>query len=364
MKNLFLYSSILFILISCNTPKVESTISEPEKTTPIITRINNEPAPPPIVIRSSPSKISSSILDTNQVSQYIRKIFQDKNGNLWFGTVGEGVVKYDVKSLTYYTTQEGLSGNNIQGIQEDRSGNMWFGTTGGVSKYEPSRLLSAGSRTFANFPETKTVLSLLVDNYDNVWAGTYDGIYRYTENAFEGGKAGFVNFTSIPTGEINDIKEDRTGNIWFATSNSGIYKFDGRGVQNYNVKDGLLDNHVNNILEDTKGNIWLATKKGLSCYNTVTGFVNYSSKENLALNGAFRLYQDKQGTIWIGCFGHVYKYDGISFKGYNEKDGINPTLQSVYQDKAGHLWFGAGSGLFLYKDDKFVNVTKKGPWPL
>ena len=72
----------------------------------------------------------------------IRCMLQDKSGNLWFGTSGGGVSKYEPSSkegqagtFTHFTEKEGLSNNVVLSILEDKSGNLWFGTYGGgVSK--------------------------------------------------------------------------------------------------------------------------------------------------------------------------------------------------------------------------------------
>jgi hypothetical protein len=67
----------------------------------------------------------------------IRYMLQDKSGNLWFGTQGGGVSKYDGQSFTHFTEKEGLSNNLVSSILEDKNGNLWFGTQGGgVSKYD------------------------------------------------------------------------------------------------------------------------------------------------------------------------------------------------------------------------------------
>ena len=62
--------------------------------------------------------------------------YKDKWGNLWFGTNGGGVSKYDGKSFTTYSSAQGLASNIIWCITQDHAGNLWFGTDGsGVSKF-------------------------------------------------------------------------------------------------------------------------------------------------------------------------------------------------------------------------------------
>jgi ligand-binding sensor domain-containing protein len=51
--------------------------------------------------------------DTTLVSQYIRSIFQDSKGNLWFGTLGEGIVRYDEKTLTYFSNPDGFNQQHV-----------------------------------------------------------------------------------------------------------------------------------------------------------------------------------------------------------------------------------------------------------
>ena len=54
--------------------------------------------------------------------------FIDKRGNLWFGTAGGGVSRYDGKSFTNYNTAQGISTNEVWCITEDKTGNMWYTT--------------------------------------------------------------------------------------------------------------------------------------------------------------------------------------------------------------------------------------------
>ncbi|WP_312553409.1 two-component regulator propeller domain-containing protein [Empedobacter brevis] len=75
--------------------------------------------------------VSTSKTDTLKFTSGIRAIFQDSKGNYWLGSHKEGVSVYDGKSFEYFTTNEGLSDNQIRSIQEDKNGKIWFGTANG-----------------------------------------------------------------------------------------------------------------------------------------------------------------------------------------------------------------------------------------
>ena len=77
----------------------------------------------------------------------VRSILEDKRGNLWFGTYGGGVSKYDGKCFTNFTEKEGLINNVVLSILEDKWGNLWFGTYGGG-------VATMMVKSFTNFTET------------------------------------------------------------------------------------------------------------------------------------------------------------------------------------------------------------------
>ena len=73
-------------------------------------------------------------------------ILEDKSGNLWFATEKDGVWRYNGKSFKNFTTKDGLTDDSVFSIVEDKDGNLWFGTRGfGLSRYD--------GKTFTSFSE-------------------------------------------------------------------------------------------------------------------------------------------------------------------------------------------------------------------
>jgi ligand-binding sensor domain-containing protein len=69
----------------------------------------------------------------------IYSINEDRNGDLWIGTVDAGVWRYDGTNLTQYTTKHGLTSNAVNTIYKDNQGDLWFGTDAeGVCKFNGS----------------------------------------------------------------------------------------------------------------------------------------------------------------------------------------------------------------------------------
>ena len=323
--------------------------------------------------------------------------YYDKTGNLWLGTYGGGVSKYDGKSFINFTTAQGLANNNVVSITEDKTGNLWFGTYGGgVSKYD--------GKSFTNFTTAlglanNTVLNITEDKIGNLWFGTYGGgVSKYDGNRVDAIERGdtiaqrtqqdlkringklvksFTNFTTaqgLTNNTVRSIIEDKTGNLWFGTFGGGVSKYDGNRVEAIERGDTIAQ-RTQQDLEKINGKL-------------VKTFTNFTTADGLANNTVFSIIEDKVGNLWFGTDGGgVSKYDGNrvesiergdtiaqrtqqdlkkingklvkSFTNFTTADGLaNNTVFSITEDKTGNFWFGTdGGGVSKYDGKSFTNFT-------
>jgi ligand-binding sensor domain-containing protein/serine phosphatase RsbU (regulator of sigma subunit) len=288
----------------------------------------------------------------------------DKTGNLWFGTYGEGVSRYDGKSFTNYTIFQGLANNIIFCITEDKKGNFWFGTyLEGVSCYD--------GRSFTTFKTDlglidNSVRSIVEDKKGNIWFGTEKGVSRYDGRSF-------YNYTTsegLVNNFVFNMMVDRNGNIWFSTK-GGVSCYNGKTFYNFTTSDGLINNNVKSIWEDRDGNFWFGTQGGISRFearslpvslretNRQPEFTNFTIADGLVNNGILCITGDRRGNLWFGTQDGVSCYDGRSFYNFTSAQGLaNDIVRSITEDLDGNLWFGTfGGGLSRYDGGSFVNFT-------
>lgn len=191
-------------------------------------------------------------------------------------------------------------------------------------------------------------------------------------------------------GHVRCGLQDKEGNLWFGTTENGLYKYDGQSFHQFLEADGLISNSINDILEDKDGKIWVGTKAGVCIYDTSASpgrsfsHIQIPVPKNLPPNKN-RFYQtqvvqdmmqDKTGKLWFVTIDGVYVYDGKSFTLFEIKEAANGVLSSndkaerVLEDNAGNIWFGGRTNEGAYRYDgktitklKLEQLFQNGPTP-
>ena len=211
------------------------------------------------------------------------------------------------------------------------------------------------------------------------------------------------------------IYQDRQNNYWFGSWQDGLYKYDGKSIIHFTTKDGLPDNRVEEIKEDKNGNIYINTRKGLCQFNgkrfsnyiltlTLENNWNLSSDDlwfkcfessgyvyRLKSNQLYKLkipttrlgddyvakhpnytnpydiycnYKDSHGNIWFGTAAlGAFRYNGQSFDWILETDvtelhnGPSNGVRSIIEDKDGYFWFNADYRYKIFNDNKVSGNT-------
>ena len=230
---------------------------------------------------------------------------------------------------------------------------------------------------------TTSVRTIRQDRKGNMWLVSTEGIIRYD------GKS-FTNLISkMGSHKFWDVLEDRRGNFWFASIDSGVYYYDGKSFRNYITKEGLASNAVFEIYEDKAGIIWFGTYDGASRYDGKS-FRNFKMKEgpppahadsvrvpvnrkelhhpelyevywmiNETNNRVHTIIEDKTGKFWFGTGGDVCIYDRTTYTSLTNKYGRTFTnVHTIIEDKEGNIWFSGGGGLWRYDGTTFTNFTR------
>ena len=318
-----------------------------------------------------------------------RLTYGDREGNIWIGLWGGGLIFCDPVSIRRYTEADGLPDREIRHLGEDREGRMWIGTMAGMACMEEGRVCPV---------ETEEIVSaMVVDGEGQVWSGGGAGkVYKWEGQT---PRAIPVAEGTQPE-EIAGLCEDGQGRIWVGTSESrfgwiendrfiplecdtalhdqegifwvgallqdqdGVFWLGSVGVVPalYCYEDGHLRPadiaeaesiaYVNVLWEHQK-TLWVGTAKGLFALDLASREVRHFTAEQFGLsaNGILALTADARGHIWMGTSGGgALRYDGQTFQSIRlGPSALENMVEAVLCDRRGRMWFGTRAGLVAYQ---------------
>ena len=319
-----------------------------------------------------------------------RLTYEDREGNIWIGLWGGGLIFCDPTSIRRYTEIDGLPDREIHRLGEDHEGRMWIGTMAGMACMEEGQIRPVETE--------EIVLAMVVDGQGQVWSGGDAGrVYKW-----EGQTPQAIPVAEeIHSEEISGLCEDGQGRIWVGTSNGrfgwieknrfmhldefstalqdqegvfwigallrdqdGVFWIGSVGVVPalYCYEDGHLypadmaeaeSIAYVNVLWEHQNTLWVGTAKGLFALDLSSRKVRRFTTEQFGMsaNGILAMTSDPQGRIWMGTSGGgVLRYDGQTFQSIRlGPSALENKVEAVLCDRRGRMWFGTRAGLVAYQ---------------
>jgi signal transduction histidine kinase/ligand-binding sensor domain-containing protein len=186
-----------------------------------------------------------------------RYIYADRDGDLWLGTHGEGLVRLKNRIVRMFTTADGLASNVVTTVLSAPGGKLWQGSScGGLPLFDEHRFRIFNDKDGLS---NTCVVALAEDSNRDLWAGTYGGgMFRFHDGRF----TQYSKAQGLPSDTVLGILPAADGSLWVVTPNVISRMRDGH-FRNYTTDDGLSSNHTANLYQDRRGVIWAATSGGI-----------------------------------------------------------------------------------------------------
>lgn len=268
------------------------------------------------------------------VQPVVRSMHEGREGVLWLGTEGDGLLRFDTVSGTaeQYLPQRGdrnsLAAPLISAIAIDRNGFLWLPHyEKQLSIFDPENerfYRHVGDDNSPGRLHGSELSDAYADRDGRVWLLSHTGVLnKYDQNAykFELYRHDDDDAFSLPQNSIRRTFLDLKGNVWFDAGNNGLLRYDSRldGFRQF----FLPSKGFSTFLEDRSGTYW------------VGGFVPDGSRSALLVLDPERMQFTKsfplpRGTFSVGMI----------------EDALDPDV----------LWFGttqAGLGRFNKRTGDF-----------
>ncbi|MFT4520252.1 MAG: ligand-binding sensor domain-containing protein/two-component sensor histidine kinase [Halioglobus sp.] len=277
--------------------------------------------------------------------------------NIWIGTHrGLDILSFPV--LERFSEFEAGSVNETLAFEEDSSGRLWLGTYSGLFIYDAERGSHEKYRPPANgIPLADHRVTALFRKEEKIWVGFYGGGLQVMDSL--SGEIQRLDFPISGNVGVTSILEDgEYENIWVATYNHGLYRYDGNSFYSYASKPKGLPESAITVLHVSDNGTLLAV-----ALNKIYRYVRDRDSFEL-LNFDFdiegnsphiySLAENDQGELWIGTESNgVFKWsseyrtkDDFTLQAIGRgEDTASATIYRIEIDSAGFLWCSTQNGI-------------------
>lgn len=327
----------------------------------------------------------------------VRSITEGCHGEIYFGTLGEGLFVYQNGELIQFGQNQGLTNSWVYSLFFTKDKTLLLGTSNGLFEFDCNTFQPILSQN------TATINAIVQDTYGTIWMGTNNGILRLKKGAH---KADFQNDSrGLPPSFINDLIFDFEGNLWltnykggltrikdgkFTNFNQGsgltgkavnticeletgvylagfdsgeIDKISNEGVEHFKTQHSLKGKRIRHILKDSKKNLWISTYDGLLKITPNGNEILYHSGNGFPTSKIRLTFEDSKGNIWIGTRnnGIIKRKPDESFIVIDGNKGLNSLLiMSIDELHNGTILIGTNDGGLNYiANDSVFKILKK-----
>lgn len=279
-----------------------------------------------------------------------------KKGELWIGTEGAGVYRYESGNWIHYGVAEGLADLYVWSTAIDPAGEAWFGFWGnGIFRSNGDRLERPAELQGVAGP----VLALRFLG-DSLWVGTGNGLLqKRAETLFWRGRE-----SSSEKRVVAGIASDKNGTLWLAMQNKGLGKVTDHGIEPFAPDQGLAHDSVQCLLADDDNTLWIGTHNG-GLIRLKEGRVwRFGPHLNLSGRVVCHIEEDAHGYLWLSTHRGIVRVSkkelnrcadeqsgAVQSETFDENDGL-PALEYSGGMQAGgcrgndgRLWFASNRGL-------------------
>jgi diguanylate cyclase (GGDEF)-like protein len=311
----------------------------------------------------------------------VSSLFEAHDGRLWIGFDHGGMASLSGGELTWYTTRQGLPGDDVSKVFEDRDHDLWVGLfEGGAVELRNGSFKTFGKREGLSEEMTWTVLE---GQDGSIWVGTDSKGLDHIDH--DGKVRNFGAREGLPGGSIFALYESPDKSIWVGSEhgelshlanghvtvfhdpgnkgarlNAILGSLDGDLILGYHEVNGLVRFHrgqfqhyafpglLNTAATAPDGSIWVGTDHGGVSHIQNGKVTTYTTHEGLLSDFAQAVYVDRDGVAWVGTSpGGLNRIENGRITTYSIDQGLfDLTVGAIVEDDNGYLWMTCNKGIY------------------
>ena len=265
-------------------------------------------------------------------SDYVWKIFLDREGTAWVGT-SSGLDQFRqlaLHALTLPATQQ-----RQFAIAAGDDGSVWTG-----SRSLPLTHITPGGAV-KTFPATRQAVLIRRDQFGTIWSSGVgkDYLWRSTENGLKP-----VHYPEEQAQSVISLAVDRNKDLWINLRQFGVFRLSGKTWSNENQALGKAPSDPGAMVGDAEGNVWFAFSRQLVRWDGM-GYSQTLLPEG-PLNVSPATMSIHHDHVWIGGPGGIVLFTTGHFNLLRCRDETLPgRVSGIVEANDGDLWISSLSGV-------------------
>jgi PAS domain S-box-containing protein len=309
------------------------------------------------------------------LAEEVRALLVDRQGVLWIGTTGRGLVRYQHGRYEFLQKRDGLGNDYVNAIAEDREGSLWVGTRNGISRLSDVKFPIVPA---AEVPDGRDALAVAPSSRGGVWIASSGGVSHFDPQTKT-----YAALHDLPKPYSKRVFEARNGDLYVVNGSHGLVVFSGgKAVALYtstNMIVGLAEDErgvvasgggelyragtnffvpytfnqdekppfywINNLASGRDGAIWVASVNGI--FRVKDGTCEHWPLAGLSDTGVLWVCEDQDGVVWAGLLSGIVRLKDNQARLISRQDGLfDNNIYSILPDDLGNLWVDSGRGIF------------------
>lgn len=280
-------------------------------------------------------KNQKNISDENGLSSlFVNVLYKDFNDNIWIGTFGGGLFKFNNNHFRVYNKKSGLFSNRVKAVLADGN-RVLVGLENGFQLLNTvnmdTQIVYNGSNKFVN----DQVTSIAMINTGVFLVGTENsGLFLFDEK--KNTLTDFFKRTGLrnsPRG-INHVAVSKDSIAYISTLDGlFIYDFKRKHLKKLTTDQGLPHNNILNTFLDSDGRLWFVAPKSVPGMIQNDSIILFKDVPDFSCYNITSVCEGRPGNIYITTNGDgIYKYKRGGFTQYTASDGLvsNYVLNAAY----------------------------------
>ncbi|MBO4919399.1 MAG: SpoIIE family protein phosphatase [Erysipelotrichaceae bacterium] len=316
-------------------------------------------------------QITSDPIDISPLSQV--QSFEYIDGDIWIcARNGTGVLN----GTGFHKLENVPMNNSIGHVMTDYEGNLWFTSTRqGVMKIVPNRFVDL----FERYGVSDRVVNSTCMLDGKLFAATDEGLMIFDDSGMvnewplkkvstaDGTDLEFSDLLQMLDGcRIRSIISDSKGRLWLATWNRyGLLRYDDGEITVFNVNNGLYSDAIRMVCERKDGSILVANTGGVSVIEGDGVVASYDESDDITNTEILCLEEGENGDIIIGSDGGgIFIVSKNGTKKINYRDGLTSgAVMRIKYDEDHHVyWIVTGDSLAYLNEDYEVTTVSNFPY--